>query len=162
MDTYYVYAYCRSHDSKTAKTGTPYYIGKGKNGRAYSKYHKGIPVPKDTRFIIFMETNLSNVGALALERRYIRWWGRKDQRTDILLNRTDGGDGTTGPMSEKHKASKRGSRGPMSEEYKVAHRGPRGPQKNPSPTRNKPRGPMSEMGKENQRLGWIKRKSNNH
>lgn len=36
---YYVYAYIRSKDSDTAKAGTPYYIGKGKHKRAFSKAH---------------------------------------------------------------------------------------------------------------------------
>jgi len=86
---YYVYAYLREN-------GSPYYIGKGKHNRAYSKSSFEIKPPKDKTKIVFLEKNLTETGALALERRYIRWYGRKDNNTGILRNKTDGGDGVSG------------------------------------------------------------------
>ena len=88
---YYVYAYIRTNTSKHGKRGTPYYIGKGRKGRAYNKDHT-VPLPKDKSKIVFLEKNLTNIGACALERRLISWWG-KISEGGTLRNITSGGDG---------------------------------------------------------------------
>lgn len=86
---FYVYAYLRNDMS-------PYYIGKGRDNRLYKKGVNEIHAPTEKSKIVIIEQNLSEVGALALERRLIRWYGRKDIGTGILRNMSDGGDGCSG------------------------------------------------------------------
>jgi len=86
---YYVYLYLR-------KDFTPYYVGKGKGQRIHDRNHS-INLPSPERRIIIQD-NLTELQSLILERYYIRWFGRKDNNTGILRNRTDGGDGVSGLM----------------------------------------------------------------
>lgn len=95
--TYYVYAYLRSKDSKTAKAGTPYYIGKGQGRRAFERHGK-IPVPEDKSNIVFLKENTIEIDAFEIEIFLIAYFGRKDIKTGILNNRTDGGEGVSGSL----------------------------------------------------------------
>jgi len=82
---YYVYAYIRTVSSITATVGTPYYIGKGKNSRAWRKKNVEIKI---------IAHQLSEDEAFILEKLLIKKYGRKDQGNGILNNKTAGGEGT--------------------------------------------------------------------
>ncbi len=101
---FYTYAFLR-------EDRTPYYIGKGIGGRIYST-NRRIKPPKDKSRTIYLKQNLTEEQAFKHEIYMIAVFGRKDLGTGILINRTDGGEGSSGAirseetkkkMSEAHK-----------------------------------------------------------
>jgi hypothetical protein len=91
---YYIYLHLR------ADSGSPFYIGKGKNKRSTSRcsrslYWKNI-VNKYGYDVIIIESNLSNAEAILKEKYWIKRIGRKDMNNGPLVNFTDGGEGTVG------------------------------------------------------------------
>jgi hypothetical protein len=131
-------------------------------------------VPKDPNYIVFLEQNLSEIGALALERRYIEWYGRKNMNTGILHNKTDGGDGVAGSkwtIEARERASKRmkgkpppnkGKKAPpKSEKWLSAVRGRIPWNKGlPSPRRGIPGIPVDDKTK--QKISNTKRNQNKY
>ena len=97
---YYTYAYLR-------EDGTPYYIGKGKDNRAYYRNRIGAKPPIDERRIIFLKQNLTEEEAFKHEIYMIAVFGRKDLGTGILRNRTDGGDGASNRIISENLRKKR-------------------------------------------------------
>ena len=95
--TYYTYLWLR-------EDGTPYYVGKGKDGRAKVK-HRGKNPPPEER--ILKQEHPSEKDALAAEVFLISYYGRKDLGTGILNNVSPGGESggaiRRGPHSEETK-----------------------------------------------------------
>jgi group I intron endonuclease len=112
---FYVYLFLRSEDSVHGKKYSPYYVGKGRGRRAYEKYGRTVPAPKDKSYIVFVQEGLTEDEAFALEIYCIRMYGRIDTGTGILRNRTDGGEGGSGAVvseetRRKLSESRRGER----------------------------------------------------
>ena len=111
---FYVYLYLR-------EDGSPYYVGKGKDKRAWVKGKNEVYPPVDLSKITIVEHSMVEPDALMLEEQLIAKYGRKNNNTGILRNKTDGGetfigavrtlewngkisDGLTGkPKSTQHK-----------------------------------------------------------
>jgi group I intron endonuclease len=122
MDTrFYVYAHLR-------KDGTPFYVGKGKDKRIVDRtsrstwwwniFKKEYPDEKIPNGII-LSNNLTEQEALDIEKYWIALFGRKNIHSNgILINNTDGGEGTVGAiLSEETRSkmskSRKGKKNPM-------------------------------------------------
>ena len=89
---YYVYLYL-------SKSGSPYYVGKGK-GYRYNQKHECVVPPKDR--IVFIAKNLSGEEAIKLERQLIAEIG-----IDFLDNIRDSGGHYQLTEEQKDKISKK-------------------------------------------------------
>ncbi len=99
---YYVYKYLR-------EDGSPYYIGKGKDRRAYQPHKRsnGADItPKDTSRIEFIQQNLTEEQAFSLEDKLIKKYGRKSDG-GILINMLLGPRGKSGRVFSHTEESKR-------------------------------------------------------
>lgn len=113
---FYTYAWLR-------RDGTPYYIGKGTNKRAYTRSDRRYNrrPPKDESRILILKQNLSEKEAFKHERYMIAVFGRKNNGTGILINLTDGGEGVSGLVvgeETRRKMSKVRKGRILSEEHK--------------------------------------------
>lgn len=95
-EDFYVYV----HRKKT--NNEIYYVGKGRNRRAWvlsksarnllwNKIHN-----KHGTVVEIILSNLTEEQAHSIEKDYILFYGRRNNKTGVLANMTDGGEGTTG------------------------------------------------------------------
>ena len=86
--------------------GTPYYVGKGRRERGFVSGRHNVSRPKSRARVIIQHWE-SEVEAFEKEKWYISLFGRKDNKTGILRNLTDGGEGASGAIqSEESKRKK--------------------------------------------------------
>ena len=102
MNNFYVYQYLREDQ-------TPYYIGKGKDKRAYVN-NRTIKKPTDPLRIEIVKDQLTERQAFDLEIELIALHGRKDIGTGILRNLTNGGEGVSGRVDTIETIQKRVSK----------------------------------------------------
>jgi hypothetical protein len=87
---YYIYFWLREN-------GTPYYVGKGKEDRAFVNYSHTVSRPVNKELILLQNCD-SETEAFEMERFFVSYYGRLDVGTGILRNRSDGGDGNSGAV----------------------------------------------------------------
>jgi hypothetical protein len=99
MNNFYIYGHY------TADTNELFYIGKGKETRAESsesrnKFWHNV-VKKHGLIVKILYENLSEDIAFVKEKELIMEYGRRDINTGILVNQTNGGQGTSGHHFEQ-------------------------------------------------------------
>jgi hypothetical protein len=95
MLEYYVYCH------RNPLTNEIFYIGKGKNQRAYNsqsrgKHWKNYVKKNGIPIVEILYKNLNEEQSLIIEKEMIDKLGRKDLGLGKLINETDGGDGISG------------------------------------------------------------------
>lgn len=105
---FYVYIYYTCDN-------TPYYIGKGSKDRAWSHSKNELTLSPDSEYITIYKHSLSEDDALDLEVSLIAKFGRLDEGTGILHNKTPGGDK---PPSQKGRVVKPETRAKISKSLK--------------------------------------------
>ncbi len=87
---YYVYLH------KDKDSGVPFYVGKGKQRRAYSKeghnwyWHEKVNSLKNGYVVEIVKDNLTELEACSLEQELIQKYGKTWNKTGPLVNLTDG------------------------------------------------------------------------
>jgi len=81
--------------------GTPYYVGKGRGGRAGKRHRRIGNAPPQER--ILTQSFPSEKDALAAEQFFISFYGRKDLGNGRLINFSDGGEGGANPSPAERK-----------------------------------------------------------
>ena len=121
---FYVYQYIRDD-------GSPYYIGMGHANRINDD-HRGVKVPKDPNKKLFIQENMTESDALALERKLTEYYGLLRDGTGILENKIHGGHASPrGMLGKKQSAEARlkiskGNSGKVrTEEHKANYRKPK-------------------------------------
>jgi hypothetical protein len=133
------------------KDALPYYVGKGCGRRAYTNHGHGVHRPK-FRARIFVQYWESEEKAFEMEKWYIAFYGRKDNGTGILRNRTDGGES---PPSAKGIKRSEETRKKMSE----AQKGPNSYWYGKTGSRHNSTGlKRTEETKAKLRAAWVRRK----
>ena len=98
--------FCVYAHYKTGEEYIPFYIGKGKKHRPYAvdsrNKHWHNVVKKHGYYVKILAENLSEFDAFYLEKQLIGMFGRSDLGKGPLVNKTDGGEGTTGPHTKEH------------------------------------------------------------
>lgn len=104
MNNFYVYGHYIEGQNK------PFYIGKGKDKRAYEKYSRSKEWKeiscKHKIEIKILHNNLEEDEALQVETKLISEYGRIDIGTGCLINKTDGGDGISGQVYSDERREK--------------------------------------------------------
>jgi hypothetical protein len=109
---FYTYMWLREN-------GTPFYIGKGHGNRAWSKRRGNQRLKPPTRDRILIQQFPDEESAFLAEKILIAYYGRKDLGMGILCNRTDGGEGYTGPKPP-NEGFLRYAKGPRTASHRAA------------------------------------------